>query len=98
MKDTKHNYELVVVFNPKTDEKDKEKNLKKITEWMTGNLAEVTKNEHLGIKDLVYKISDLDKGDFYVLQLSAEKPLKLKEFNLFLNREPSIIRYLIIKK
>ncbi|MBP9817538.1 30S ribosomal protein S6 [Candidatus Shapirobacteria bacterium] len=98
MKDTKHNYELVLVFNPKADEKDKEKNLKKVEAFVAENAGEIVKNEHLGNKDLVYKISDLDKGDFYVMQIATEKPLKIKEFNLYLNREPSIIRYLIIKK
>lgn len=98
MKDTKYNYELVLVFNPKADEKDKEKNLKKVETWMVESGAEVVKNNHLGNKDLVYKISDLDKGDFYVLEILAVKPLKLKEFNLYLNREPVVIRYLMLKK
>lgn len=98
MKDTKINYQLVVVFDPKTDEKDKEKVNKKIEDILAENKAEVVKKEKVGLKNLAYKIKSFDKGDFWVLDIASEKPVGLKEFNLFLNREPSIIRYLVLKK
>ena len=98
MKDTKINYQLVVVFDPKTDEKEKEKVNKKIEDLLAENKAEVVKKEQTGLKALAYKIKGFDKGDFWIWDLAAEKPVTMKEFNLFLNREPSIIRYLVLKK
>jgi ribosomal protein S6 len=52
----------------------------------------------LGLKDLAYEIEKNNKGDFWTIDLSSESPIKLKEFNLLLNRESNIIRYLILKK
>ena len=98
MKDTKNNYQLVVVFDPKTDEKDKEKVNKKIEDILAENKAEVVKKDKAGLKNLAYKIKTFDKGDFWIWDIAAEKPFNVKEFNLFLNREPSIIRYLVLKK
>jgi ribosomal protein S6 len=98
MKDTKNNYQLVVVFDPKTEEKDKEKINKKIEDILAENKAEIVKKDKVGLKSLAYKIKTFDKGDFWIWDLAAAKPFNVKEFNLFLNREPSIIRYLVLKK
>ncbi len=95
MKERKYNYQLVVVLAPKTDEK--EKVLTKVTGWLEKNKIESTEN-HMGLKELAYQINKNDKGDFWVYELTAESPIKLKEFNLMLNRESNIIRYLILKK
>jgi len=98
MKDTKINYQLVVVFGPKTDEKDKEKVNGKIESVLVENKAEVVKKDQIGLKNLSYKIKNFDKGDFWIWNLVAEKPVNVKEVNLFLNRESSIIRYLVLKE
>lgn len=96
MKGKKNKYDLVVVFNPKTEEKDK--NFKKIATWLEGQGFSIDKKNHLGLKDLVYEIDENTKGDFWGLELSGEKGLKLNELNVLLNREINIIRYLILKK
>jgi ribosomal protein S6 len=95
MKGKKHLYQLIVVLNPKTEEK--EKVLKKATDWLENNKVEVSQ-DHMGLKDLAYEINKNTKGDFWVMDLTSESPLKIKEFNLLLNRESNIIRYLILKK
>ena len=95
MKERKYNYQLVVVLAPKTDEK--EKVLTKVTGWLEKNKIESAEN-HMGLKELAYEINKNDKGDFWVYDLTTELPIKLKEFNLMLNRESNIIRYLILKK
>jgi ribosomal protein S6 len=95
MKGNKYHYQLVVVLAPKTE--GKEKVLAKVTDWLKKNNVELTE-DHLGLKDLIYEINKNDKGDFWVYELTTELPIKLKEFNLLLNRESNIIRYLILKK
>jgi ribosomal protein S6 len=60
--------------------------------------AEVSKKDHMGNKELAYEINGFNKGDFWVLDIDSLKALNLKSVNLFLNREVSIIRYLILKK
>lgn len=95
MKGNKNRYQLILVLNPKIE--DKESILKKITIWLESKKIEL-KQVHLGLKELVYEIEKNSKGDFWSLDLDSETPIKLKEFNLLLNREHNIIRYLILKK
>jgi len=95
MKGNKYQYQLVVVLNPKTEEKDKV--LAKVTDWLEKNKIE-SSEDHMGLKELAYEIDKNTKGDFWIYNLTAESPIKLKEFNLMLNRESNIIRYLILKK
>jgi ribosomal protein S6 len=98
MKGKKHNYEVVVEFSPKTDDKIKQPVFDKITKWFESAKATVTKNDHLGVKQLVYQIKGFDKADFWQLDVEADKPVKLADLNVFLNRELQVIRYLVLKK
>ncbi len=95
MKGNKNQYQLVLVLNPKLEDKDGI--LKKITTWLETKKAELNQT-HLGLKELAYEIEKNTKGDFWLLDVASELPIKLKEFNLMLNRESNIIRYLILKK
>jgi len=89
-------YEVTVVFAPKTEEKAVETVFFKLESmWIA---ATIDKKDHLGSKELSYAIKGHKKGDFWTLTFSADKTLKLNEVNLFLNREPCVIRYLVIKK
>jgi len=93
---SKFMYEVTVVFAPKTEEKAIEVVFSKLESmWIA---ATMDKKDHLGLKELVYSMKGHKKGDFWVLSLSGDKSLKINEANLFLNREPSVIRYLVIKK
>jgi small subunit ribosomal protein S6 len=98
MKGNKNLYEVVLVIDARTDDKEKEEVLGKITGWLEGVAGKVTKKDHVGGKALAYKIKGQDKGDFWMLEVEGEKPLKLKEVSLSLNRETKIIRYLILKR
>jgi ribosomal protein S6 len=97
MKGKKHSYEVVVEFSTKADDKTKQPVFDKITKWFEDAHASVTKKDHLGVKPLVYKIKDFDKADFWQLDVEADKPVKLAELNVFLNRELQVIRYLVLK-
>ena len=98
MKDNKYKYQLVSVLSPKTEEKEKEAVLLKISKWVEDLKAKVVSKNHFGMLDFVYKIRDFEKGDFWIFDVESEKPMQIKEFNLFLNRETNVIRYLILKK
>lgn len=95
MKESKNQYQLILVLNPKTE--DKENIIKKITTWLETKKVDLTQ-VHLGLKELAYEILKNSKGDFWSIELKLKSPIKWKEFNLILNRESNIIRYLILKK
>ncbi len=95
MKENKYQYQIILVLNPKTE--DKEKVLTKAYSWLESNNVEISNKDHMGLKDLAYEIKDNNKGDFWVLDVNSKEPLKIKDFNLLLDREINVIRYLILK-
>lgn len=98
MADKKSQYQVVVVFNPKTEEKQKETVFKQIEKWVEGNQARVVKKESLGQKQLAYEIKGCSSGDYWTVDVESDKPLKLRDFSIYLNREVCVIRYLVLKK
>jgi ribosomal protein S6 len=92
------NYQVIVVFDPKTEEKNKNEVLAKLEALVEAVEAKVAKTEKLGMRDLVYAIKGFTKGEFYEIEVESDKTLKLKEVNLYLNRETKVIRYLVLKK
>jgi len=96
MKEKKYKYQLVLVLNPKTEEK--EVVFKKVSAWLEDHKVEIEKKDHMGLKELVYEIKDNNKGDFWILDLISSSSIQLNELNVLLNRENNIIRYLILKK
>lgn len=98
MKDSNnYKYEVIVVLSPKAESKDKEKTIKLVEDKIAEMNFVVENRENLGNKSLAYKIKNLDKGDFWVFNIAGKKAVESKEFKLFLNRDPAVIRYLILK-
>jgi ribosomal protein S6 len=97
MKESNYKYEVIVVLNPKTESKEKEKTIKAIEDEIAGMDFKVESRDNLGTKNLVYKIQGLDKGDFWTFVVGGKNPIKSNEFKLFLNRDIAVIRYLILK-
>ena len=89
-------YEVIVVLNPKSEKG--ESIIEEASQQIEALNVKVAKKDHRGVKDLIYKIKGQKQGDFWSLQLEAERPIDLKGLNIYLNREPEIIRYLVLKK
>ncbi len=98
MKTNKNAYQLVIVFLPKTAEKDKEGVLAKVKELTEKLGAKVDKTVDMGTKELSYMIKKQNKGEFTEVTISSEVSFKYDEINLYLNREVNVIRYLVLKK
>ena len=81
----------------KVGTEEKEKIFKKVSSWLENRGIKIDKKDHLGVKELVYEVKKNNKGDFWVMDLIGDDVLKLNEFNVLLNRENNIIRYLILK-
>lgn len=98
MASKKYTYQVVLVFNSSATDKQKEEVLGKIETLISNSNASLTQKDHLGTKLLVYKIKNESSGDFWDLTMEAQKPVKVRDLNIFLNREGCIIRYLVLKK
>ncbi|RLC35416.1 hypothetical protein DRH14_01060 [Candidatus Shapirobacteria bacterium] len=51
----------------------------------------------LGVKNLVYKIRKFDKLELWEMKFKTGEEAKMDGFNVFLNRQKRIMRYLILK-
>ncbi len=98
MKDGGMRYQFVLVFPPKTEDKERESVFAGLLEVLTHFDGKLGKWEHFGTKDLAYEIGGNDRGDFWEVVAETKLPLKMNEVNLFLNREANVIRYLVLKR
>ncbi len=98
MKEKVYKYQFILVFGPKVEEKDQTKVWDKIEGLLGAGKAEISKKEHMGLKDLVYEVKGFRKGDFWLVDFESGLPFNMKDLNLLLNRENLIIRYLVLTK
>lgn len=91
-------YQLVVVLNPKLEEKAKSAVLKSVEGWIGEAGGKTKKPKDLGTKELEYVMAGCKTGDFWEFTIESEGVWKSGDFNLYLNRESSIIRYIVLKK
>ncbi len=93
-----NSYQIIIVLAPKLETKVVESTLKSVTSWIEEAGGKCKKPKELGLKPLEYEIQKHTSGIFYEFSVESDLPLASKEFNLHLNRETSIIRYLVLKK
>lgn len=87
-------YEIMLIIDGTLKEDEAKKVLadnKKLLS-KTENLQEST----MGLRDLAYPIKKINKGFYYVLTFSTDKPEIIAEFRRVINLNKFIIRFLII--
>lgn len=92
-----NSYQIVVALAPKLENKVLEASLKSVSEWIEEAGGKAKKPKDLGNKPLEYEIKGNKSADFYEFSVESDLPMSIKDFNLHLNRESSIIRYLVLK-
>lgn len=90
-------YQLIAVLSPRLADKEKAAAVEKIESTLTQQGLKVGKKEEWGTKDLAYSIKKFTKGNFWMFDISAESGFKPAGLNTFLNRDPEVIRYLLLK-
>lgn len=83
-------YELTVVLKPDLPEEEREETLKKIE-----GMVEVTKRQDWGDRELAYPIRKHTRGLYIYMECKMEASERIREF---MNMEPRILRYLIVRK
>ena len=91
-------YQLILVLDPTLIDKGRDEIVKKVKDKLEKMKTDVISDDHMGLKEMQYKIKTFTKGDYWVLELESKEPIQVKEFDIFLNREVKIIRYLLLKR
>jgi small subunit ribosomal protein S6 len=97
MKSSKNKYQVVVVLNPKLEEKERVLLVDKVVAEIEKGGVKVKSKEELGLKDLAYEIKKQETGMFMVFDIVSKEGLNINKLNLFLNRQVEIIRFIILK-
>ena len=87
-------YDLVVVLKSSLTDKDKEKLLASLKEWM--GKVKIVKEESWGQKPLAYKIKKELSGIYHKFELETEQIPA--DFEKRLNTHEDILRHLLLRK
>ncbi len=89
-------YQLVVV-TPVLPTKKLEKVKAAVKEALVKEGAKVKEIESWGIKDFAYPIEKFKKGAYWIYHFQSPS-FQSNKFNVFLNRQKEVIRYLLLKE
>ena len=90
-------YRLVFELDPKLKEADRDGLFDAIEEAGEKFTFVFDRPVSLGVKELAYKINGFNKSEMWNMRFMVESSAKMDSFNVFLNRENKIMRYLILK-
>ena len=90
------NYETVFIINPVLSEKQVEDTVKKYKKQLDGKKVKFVCNESLGFKELAYPINKKKSGFYHLFQYESDDINIVKELEIELKRDRSILRYMTV--
>jgi small subunit ribosomal protein S6 len=91
-------YELMYVIDPRVSEKEAEEVNDAVRKLVTGNGAEITKEDDWGRRKLAYPIEKQTEGRYMLMYLHAEKAFQgVAELEHRLEQSDKILRYLTVR-
>jgi len=90
------NYEAVFILTPVLSDAQVKEAVSKYKKLLTDNGAKFISEENWGLKKLAYPIQKKSTGFYQLFQFEAE-PEVIAKFEIELNRDESIIRFLNFK-
>lgn len=90
------NYETVFIINPVLSEKQVEDTVKKYKKQLDGKKVKFVCNESLGFKELAYPINKKKSGFYHLFQYESDDINIVKELEIALKRDRSILRYMTV--
>ena len=90
------NYETVFIINPVLSEKQVEDTVKKYKKQLDGKKVKFVCNESLGFKELAYPINKKNSGFYHLFQYESDDINIVKELEIELKRDRSILRYMTV--
>ncbi len=91
------NYELIIVFNPNTQESAVQERISKIDEIVKKHNGEISNREVWGKRSLAYPISNYKYGLFVVLTIKSEGSV-VTEINRMLRISDEVLRNTLVTK
>ena len=90
------NYELMLIIDSMSDDKEINRVLKQVKKELSIAKATIYYEESMGMKELAYPINKKSNGYYQLFELKID-PSAITALRLFMKREEGIMRYMITK-
>ena len=91
-----NHYETVFIMNPVLSEDQVKETVKRYTNYLKKNKAEILSEENWGLKKLKYTIQKKKSGFYYLLEYKADGDI-LSKMDIECKRDEAILRWLTVK-
>lgn len=91
-----NHYETVLIVTPVLAEGEAAKMVKEYEEYLKGQDAEIVHREDWGLKQLAYPIEKKTTGIYFLLEYKVD-PSVIQKFEIGLQRDESVMRFLTVK-
>jgi len=91
-----NHYETVLIVTPVLTETEADAMVKQYEEYLTGQGAELLHREKWGLRQLAYPIQKKTTGLYFLIEFKAD-PSAIQKFEVGLQRDEKVMRYLTVK-
>lgn len=91
-----NHYETVLIVTPVLAEGEAAKMVKEYEEYLKGQDAEIVHREDWGLRQLAYPIEKKTTGLYFLLEYKVD-PSVIQKFEIGLQRDESVMRFLTVK-
>lgn len=88
-------YEVMYIINASVEEEKRTALIESLAGIITSEGGNVTKTNEWGMREFAYRIDDMTKGYYVVVNFEAENEC-VKEFDRLMRINPNVVRYMII--
>lgn len=89
-------YEVMYIINANVEDAKRTSLIADIAKIITDNGGKVNKTNEWGMRDFAYRIDDMTKGYYVVVNFEADNDC-VKEFDRLMRINPSVVRFLVTR-
>lgn len=89
-------YEVMYIINASVEDDKRKALIDSVAKILTDNGGKVTKTDEWGMRDFAYRIDDMTKGYYVVLNFEADNAC-VKEFDRLMRINANIVRFMVTR-
>ena len=89
-------YEIMYIVNASLDDAARQKLTDGLHKILTDRDGSIDKIDDMGVKEFAYEINDMNKGYYYVINVTANNE-GIAEFDRLARINNSVVRFMILK-
>lgn len=89
-------YEVMYIINASVEDDKRKALIDSVAKILTDNGGKVTKTDEWGMRDFAYRIDDMTKGYYVVVNFEADNAC-VKEFDRLMRINANIVRFMITR-